>query len=164
MKTLYIMCGVVFTGKTTLAKAIAEAKDAELVSLDAITPEMTGFIEDQKEHYRRRKEMGLEQVTSLLANGKSVVYDSVNAKRKHRNEARGIAAANGAEAIVIFLDTPEEEQDRRRAENTKTDERHHVSQADIDKNRNDLERPNEDERVFIFTPETDLTSWLAKLP
>jgi predicted kinase len=164
MPMLYIMCGVAFSGKTTLAKAIAEAKGAELVSLDAITPEETGFTDDVRAHYRRRKEMGLEKVAVLLANGKSVVYDSVNTKRKHRDEARAIAAANGASAVVVFVDTPNDEQDARRLKNTATDERHHVSQEDIDKNRQDLERPGSDEETFVFTPGTDLAPWLARLP
>jgi predicted kinase len=164
MATLYIMCGVAFTGKTTLAKAIAASKDAELVSLDAITTEATGFADDQKAHYRRRKELGLDRVISLLAAGKSVVYDSVNTKRKHRDEARAIAVAHGAHAVVVYVDTPEPEQDRRRALNRETSGRHEVSQEDIDKNRRDLEPPSADEHAFVFTPGTDLDSWFAELP
>lgn len=43
MPTLYIMCGVGFSGKSTLAKKIAEHTGAMLVSQDAL------YFEKEKE-------------------------------------------------------------------------------------------------------------------
>ena len=78
-KTLYIMCGLGFSGKSTLAKKISEYKNAALVGQDAI------YFEKEKEldptltsaqEWELIWNIAIERVISELEKGKSVVYDS----------------------------------------------------------------------------------------
>lgn len=169
MPTLYIMVGVGFSGKSTLAQKIAEYLDIPLVSQDAIFHE----IEDRhtfdnnnpedKDKWRAVLDLSHERLSDFLSNGKSVVFDNVNLKLKHRNELRRIADKAGAKTVVIYLDTPEEILNKRQHDNKTTGERHDVKQKYLDDAKRQLEIPTADENTFVFTPETNLEDFLNKL-
>lgn len=70
--TLYVVCGIPASGKTTLAKTLAEQHNANVHSIDDIsgswgTPDIDG-------RFRRQ---WMENIKANLRNGKSVVCDSL---------------------------------------------------------------------------------------
>lgn len=167
IQTLYIMCGVGFSGKSTLAKKIAEYKNATLVSQDAIYFEKEkewNLKEESDEDWGKVLAVSKERIIKNLLDGKSVVFDYVNVAHNEREQLKNLASGFKAEAVVIFLDTSIEVQRERQVRNRETQERHQVKQEWLDEAIKNLEIPLESEHAFIFTPETDLTDWLNKLP
>ena len=160
------MCGLGFSGKSTLAKKISDYKNAALVSQDAI------YFEKEKEldpalssdqEWELIWSIAIERIVEQLKDGKSVVYDSTNTRREHRDRFRKIGAENSAKAVVVFLKTPDEVLLARQMKNKETKERHDVKQEYLDQARAEMEIPQSDENVFIFMPETNLGEWLREL-
>lgn len=163
---LYIMCGVGFSGKSTLAKKIAEHTGAVLVSQDALFFEKEKELnldQDSDEQWRMLLDICLERIKENLSAGKSVVFDNTNTKFEHREELRRLARSVGAETKVIFLDTPIEIQKERQNKNLETGERHTVKQEYLDQAIAELEVPNENENVLVFKPDTDIDEFLKNL-
>ena len=160
------MCGVGFSGKSTLAKKIAEYTGAVLVSQDALFFEKEKELEldqDSDEQWRMLLEMCLEKIKENLREGRSVVFDNTNTKFEHREELRQVAKSVEAETKVIFLDTPIKIQEERRNKNLEIEERHHVKQEYLDQAIQELEVPTEKENVLVFKPDTDLKEFLDLL-
>lgn len=167
MPMLYIMCGVGFSGKSTLAKQIAEHFHIPLVSQDGLYLEKKDELkidQDDDEQWRMLLDMCQERIKTHLAQGTSVVFDNVNLRREHRDELRVLAKAAGATTAVIFLDTPEAVLSARQEANKTSGEHHDVKQEYLDAAKRELEVPTDDENVFIFTPETNLAEFLSRLP
>ncbi|MBX4189880.1 ATP-binding protein [Candidatus Parcubacteria bacterium] len=167
MPILYIMVGVGFSGKSTLAKNISEYLKIPLVSQDALffekEKELNLDLDDEKQ-WEMLLNMCKQRIVKLLREGKSVVYDNVNLRRDHRDELREIAQEASAQTVVIYLDTPEETLNQRQDNNKVTKERHDVKQEYLDDAKAQLEIPTADENPYHFTPETDLNTFLQQLP
>ncbi len=167
VQILYIMVGVGFSGKSTLAKQIAENKKAVLVSQDDVWFEKEKeweINEDSDEDWERVIKISEQKVKEFLMQGKSVVFDHLNHQLGHREGLRKIADECGAKAVVIYLDTPQKVREERKNKNLKTQERHDVKQDYLDEAITELEVPKENEKVFVFKPETNLQDFLEKLP
>jgi predicted kinase len=167
MKKLYIMCGVAFSGKSTLAKKVAEYKRAVLVSQDQIWFQKKKELHldiDKDEDWDMVQQLSKEEVRQTLLNGHSVVYDDISLKYDNRESLREIAQECGAETVLIYLDTPRSVQQERQTKNAETKERHDVPEHIINWGLEELEIPQENEKAFVFKPETDIADWLSKLP
>lgn len=169
MKTpiLYIMVGVGFAGKSTLAKNISEHFKIPLVSQDALFFEKEkelNLSEDDDAQWRMLLDMCKQRIKELLTRGESVVFDNVNLKREHRDELREIAKEAGGKAVVVYLDTPEEILNKRQDRNKISRERHDVKQEYLDDAKKQLEIPTDDENAYRFTPTADLDDFLKELP
>ena len=164
-QVLYIMCGVGFSGKSTLAKKIAEYKNAVLVSQDGIYFESPdAFDQDNDNDWEKILTIAKTRIRENLEKGDSVVFDNTNTRRAHRDELRDIAKEYEAQTVVIYLDTSLETQVERQIKNKESAERHDVKQEYLDAARAELEIPASDENVFIFTPDTNINDWLKQLP
>ena len=167
MQKLYILCGVGFSGKSTLARKITEYKNAILVSQDDIWFEKAkecNLDEDSDEDWDMVLQISKQRVRDKLSHGNSVVFDHVNLRHSHREELRDVAKEYGAQAVVVYLDTSFDIQKERWLKNIETQERHNVEQKFLDEAIKELEIPHVSENTFIFTPDTDIAYWLDKLP
>src|SRR5713226_2922521 len=109
---VYIMCGLCFAGKTSIASEIASTLGyihldvdeiyLEKLALAAGTGQITGGVWDKafEECFRRS---GL-----FLTDEKTVVYDGANASLVERDEIRDFARRYNAGSLVIYVDVPEE--------------------------------------------------------
>ena len=166
-KTLYIVCGVGFSGKSTLSKKIAEYKNAVLVSQDNIYFEKEKKLnlnEDSDKDWKRVLDIAKSKIKYNLARDRSVVFDHTNLRHGFREKLRSMAKSSNAETVIIYLDTPLNVQIERRLKNQGIGGRHDVKQRHLDYAHATLEIPKKDENVFVFTPKTDLDSWLSNLP
>ena len=166
MPTLYIMCGVGFSGKSTLAKKIAEHTGAVLVSQDAMFFEKEKELNlnlDDDDQWRMLLDMCKERMLENLKQGRSVVFDNVNLRVSNRDELRELAKQANAETKIIFLDTPIEIQKERQLKNKETGERHDVKQEYLDDAIRELEVPGVEENTLVFKPDTDSGSFLDNL-
>lgn len=101
MITLYVFCGAPGSGKSTLSKQLAEEHDAERISFD-------------ERHYARHKEM-IPPIVEALANGKSVVADSLFVYAKERKLILDAVKGIPCRKVLVRMSTPLEECLRRNA-------------------------------------------------
>ncbi len=100
------MCGLAFSGKSTLSRKIADYISADLIAFDKL------WVEEDKEKpvpknaegWRQIRDLAKEKVLASLKAGKSVVYDDNNPKKEHREELRKVAKKVGVEAFVVYLE------------------------------------------------------------
>lgn len=163
---LYIMCGLAFSGKSTLARKIAEKTDSDLVAFDQlwVLKDKEKPISKDADGWRFIRKVAQEEVAKKLTDGKSVVYDDNNVKKEHRDELQRVAKNAGVGAVVVYLNTPLEIIRQREQANRTSHERHEVEPENFNTVLEQLEPPMELEgKVIEFTPETNLENFLDNL-
>lgn len=92
MKTLYVMCGIPGSGKSTFSRQIADRYNAVRLSLDEM-------------NYVRQFKL-IPHVIDVLNEGNSVVADSLYTQKQWRTEL--LEAVKGIECrrVLICMDTP----------------------------------------------------------
>ncbi|MFN8516565.1 MAG: ATP-binding protein [Thermomicrobiales bacterium] len=164
--TLYILCGLPFSGKSSLGEAIAAHTGSVVVSFDALYDahgEELGRRLDTLAVWRAIRELAGERIGALLGRGVSVVYDNTNFRVAHREAIRAVAEGVGARAVLIHVDTPLEVIAARRAANARTRERGDISDAALAYVRGVWQRPGESEGALVYRPEMELAGWLGRL-
>ena len=101
MQTLYVMCGVPASGKSTLSKKIANEQNLVRFSLDEM-----GYIRQHKL---------IPHVVDALKEGKSVIADSLYTKEKWRTELLQAVKFIGCRSVLLRMSTPLDECIRRNA-------------------------------------------------
>ncbi len=164
-KKLYIMCGLAFSGKSTLARKIAEYTKSNLIAFDTlwIEKDKEKPVPKNAEGWRYIRDAAQTGILTALRDGSSVIYDDNNPRKEHREELRNIAKKAGVELIIIYLDTPLDTIRTRENNNKVKAERHSVEPKNFEKVLADFERPTADENAMVFTPEMDVDSFLKKL-
>ncbi len=164
--TLYIMCGLAFSGKSTLAKVVAKHTGATLVGQDAIWFEQLEQAKQTGKEPTYLSVLGLSKskVAEALAQGQSVVFDNTNAGRSHRKEFRQIAKEHNAKAIIVYANTSDDEIKSRQEANKVTKHRHDPSESDMQTVRDHFEPPTQAENVVEYLPSDNLADWLKNLP
>ena len=122
---LLLCCGLMGSGKSVLAGALAQRAGLHVLSSDAIRKEFAGvrpapptpmtygeglYAPERIETTYRQM---FEQAESLLAEGHSVVLDASFILRRHRLQATQLAARVGAECCLVECWCPEDELRRR---------------------------------------------------
>lgn len=163
---LYVLCGLPFSGKTTLARQLARQLDLVHIEVDAVHQErgllaMGQSIEpaDWFAAYLR----SLRRTARALRQGRSVIFDATSHRREHRDRLRRLAQEHGATMTIIFLDVPREEIVRRRAENRRLPARPDVPDVDFDRVVRQFQPPLEREGAIRYAPGEPVEAWLMKL-
>ena len=80
MPTVFLMCGLTFSGKTTVAKRIASDFGCDYLSLDDINDErgLWGGHGIPAEEWERTHQIALERMSERLEQGSCVVVDDTN--------------------------------------------------------------------------------------
>src|SRR5229473_1887259 len=90
--TLYIMCGLPFSGKTVLATELSKRLDYQIVSIDSIREEKGFSWEDNdkvtSDDWENIFDESYARTLRYLGEGKSVIYDSANQDRISRDRLR----------------------------------------------------------------------------
>lgn len=164
--TLYAMCGLAFSGKSMLARRIADKLDAELVSLDAINHERglrggEGMTEAQWE------ETSMIAVARLAALMKTrrvpVVLDDTLSHRFLRDRYRGLAAEHDYAFVLVLVDTPLDVIEDRRRMNENTQIRHRVRDEVFAPHRAGFQYPTDDESAICLRRPDEIETWLMSL-
>lgn len=152
-KTLFILCGFPYAGKSYIAKQLIRETDATFISIDDIfhahgfdwdsnnLPDTEGWEQIFAESY--------EKTRRALMDGKNVLYDSTNQTLASRDKLREVAESVGAEAKVVFVKTPVEVVWQRWEENQKEPTRSVVRKELVQQTIDMFEEPSEDENVII---------------
>jgi predicted kinase len=164
-KWLLITCGYPFSGKTTLARAVAEELGFTLVSVDD-QHELRGVSADARVISERDWLHGYrsayEQARAAFGRGESVIFDSVGHLRRNRDRLRRIAHRSGAKSLVVVLAVTESEAMARLERNRANPIRPQVPSEGFAQIVLTFEPPNGDELQITFDPREDLRLWMSK--
>ena len=105
MATLYLICGLPGSGKTTIAKEIEQAQGALLLSEDAWMETLfhTGYDDEKRDTV---KAVQWEIAARVLELGRDVVLDWGFWSRAERDDFRARARALGVRTVLRFADVP----------------------------------------------------------
>ena len=110
--TLFLLCGKIAAGKSTLAKELAARHDAVLLIeddwLSKLYPGELSSIDDYVEYSSRLHTILAPHITAILNVGTSVVMDFPANTIKQRKRLFGIAQDSGARHELHFLDVPDD--------------------------------------------------------
>lgn len=161
--TLYILCGLPFACKTTLASVLVSRFGLHRVAIDAINSER-GLWDDEiglsPEESANTYHEAYRRIDADLGAGESVIDDSVNFTRRLRDQLRNIAQRRGARAVVVFVDVALDEARRRWRENRQTAVRDDVRDADFAHVADHFDPPQVDEEVLRYDGTVPLDVWI----
>lgn len=101
--TIYVMCGLAGSGKSTYIKNQLSGKD--IISLDDLRKKMTGSSGNQSANDEVRR-VAMEDLRVLLRKGEDVVYDATSYRSDFRTAVTDLAHAYGyASKIVMVVST-----------------------------------------------------------
>lgn len=106
--TLYLMVGYPGSGKTTTAKIIHELTGAEHIWADHERKKMFGMPTHSREESDKLYDALNLRAENLLAEGKSVVFDTNFNYMKDREHMRTIAARQHATTRLLWVITPKD--------------------------------------------------------
>src|SRR3989338_8176568 len=104
---LIIVCGLSGTGKTTIARLLAERTSAAHLRTDVIRKEVFWSPDYSEAEKEKVYKLMFERAQQLLKGG-SVVLDATFLKYRHRQTARKLALAAEAPFYIVEVVCPEE--------------------------------------------------------
>jgi len=105
--TLTLLCGLAFSGKSTLARRLVAGTDVRCVSLDEIIASRglpSGGEGLPAAEWIAAHRVACERVAALAAGGHGILVDDTNCYRWLRDSFRAVVAPYGYETLVLFLD------------------------------------------------------------
>lgn len=163
---LYILCGLPFSGKTTLAKKLTEKLNLEYVSIDEIKF-AHGFpwTEDSaitSHDWDKIFAEAYQKSAIFLKAEKSVLYDSANQDKISRDKLRKLALEIGVKSKVIWLDIPLEIIRLRYEENKTTQKRFHLPENLFQAALDTYQPPSKGEQLIPYTTNTNFENWVKE--
>jgi predicted kinase len=163
-RVMIALCGLAFSGKSTIARRVAPELDCALISYDAINA-ARGFdggtvIADVE--WEKTSMMAAVQARTTLTAGRGVVIDDTFSHRFLRERFRKLAQSVGVPFVLLFVDTPMSVIEARIADNTRTDARTHIAPSVFAHHRDRFQFPDPDENAVRLVSSADLDRWLAE--
>ena len=162
MPTLYLLCGMPFSGKTTLGKIISQHISSAYVSLDKINESrgLRGGDGIPVEEWEKTHSIAMSQIQALMPTSQDIVLDDTNCFRWLRDRFRQLATEHNYQTTVVFVDVSVSEIRQRMLANQKTQTRHMVKPEIIKEMTKTFEPPAEDENVIRYGGEQPINKWI----
>jgi len=163
MKTLYLLCGMPFSGKTTLAKSVSEHLHCPYISLDEINEQrgMKGGDGIPVEEWEKTHSIAINVLYELMPTEQDIVLDDTSCFRWLRDRYRTIGNQYSYQTIIVYLDIPLLEIRKRMQENEKTKVRLSVRQDIIEVMAKTFEQPQVDEIAVRYTLGQSIQEWIT---
>lgn len=161
---LVLLCGLSFSGKSTVARAIQAELGAVVVSLDEINARrgLHGGQGMPLAEWQRTHEIASAEVTAALRPGTTVVVDDTSSPRFLRDGWRTLAAGAGAAFTLVFVATDRVEARARRDRNRDQCSRPDVSDPVFDDHADNFEPPQPDECAIRVGTGQDVREWVRQ--
>ena len=162
---LLIACGYPFSGKSTLAMRIADMIDCEIVSVDDLHTRHGVNIETDSVRDRDwllAYKSAYQDTEHHLAEGRSVIFDSIGYMRKDRDRLRRLADRHESESLMIWLDVPVSVARQRLERNRSLRNRPNVPIGNFERIVSEFEPPSPDEAHITYGPASDHTEWVQQ--
>ena len=164
--TLYILCGLPFSGKSVLARRLCARFGYPVVNIDEIKL-AHGFpwTEDSPitpADWERIFGESYERTRALLQGGHSVIYDCANLDRSGRDTLRNVAEKAGCASRLIWVDVPADVARERWRRNRQTRQRFDLPEALFESALAAFERPSADEGAVVYALTDDVHAWIDK--
>ena len=104
---LIMICGLPGTGKSTLAKAVAEKIGAVHISSDTVRMKLLKERTYSEEEKEKIYDLMLKEAENLLKEGKTIVLDATFYKKKLRELVKGIAEKAESKFFIVECITEE---------------------------------------------------------
>jgi len=151
--TLYILTGLPFSGKSTLAEKLSEALQMKVVSYDHDIYEYYQHIvplgTSKAEEYELIQAIAHEHLRALLDRGESIIYDDLNLEESDRQKVQETAHACHAKSVIIYTNTPLDVIQERRKANSTTNGRGHSSENTMQLDISLFQPPLPEEGVWV---------------
>lgn len=160
------MCGIPFSGKSTLAIELARHGGCSVVSVDRIVRELAidlGPEGGKQRGWARAMAEALQRSRELLTDGESVVYDNANHTRRNRDRCRRLAAHAGARFGCVWVDVDRSTAHRWLLENRTRPTRSNVPDAAFRQIADEFEPPSDEPDVIRWRPGTDVDELVCML-
>ena len=162
---LYILCGLPFAGKSSLARALAARLVLTNIAIDAINDERGlghGAAPISPEEWDGTYAEAFRRLDAALMAGGSVIFDAASFTRRQRDDLRQIAARHNACARVLWVDVPAAVATARWRRNRETGERYDVRDDDFAQVVERFEPPAPDEDALRYDQSLPLDVWIER--
>jgi predicted kinase len=153
-RTLFILCGFPYAGKSYVATQVQTKTDITFVSIDDIF-HARGFDWNSNtlpnvDTWEQIFSESYEQTKRALMAGKNVLYDSTNQTVASRDRLREVVKSVSANTKVIYIKSPVEVIWKRWEDNQQNPTRSVVSRELVQQTINMFEEPTENENVLVI--------------
>lgn len=166
MPTVFLMCGLSFSGKSTLAHYLVESFELEYISLDDINRERGlgfgghGIAEQQWEESHH---IAHQRLRALMERGVSVVIDDTYCFHWLRERVRNIANEYYYTTKVIYLDIPIDIIRNRIRENMLSKQRATIYPEIFNQLVHVFEAPTDEENMMTYSNEETFAEWVTTM-
>jgi predicted kinase len=162
---LYILCGLPFAGKTTLAKELEKRFGFVHIDIDQINTMFGVGLRGEpisSEEWERTYTEGYKQLEDALDAGQSIIFEGANFTKELRDRIRAIAGKRGVVSRVIYVDISESEARQRLQHNRGTQQRYDVRDDNFALVATYFELPAEEEQVIRYNQSQPLDEWIKQ--
>jgi len=164
---LIAMCGMPFSGKSVLARALGRELHIRVLSYDAeiylpskdLVPAGASLADESDfiQGIARRR------IAEILDTGTSLIYDDLLLGREDRRKLAAMAEQHRTRLILVYLDTPLTTIEQRRENNSRTRARTSVPESVMEMDAVLLEPPGDSEEPVRVAPGDVLPEILARI-
>jgi predicted kinase len=163
---LYILCGLPFSGKTTLAKKLVAKLGFIRIDLDEVKFELfgQGIKDDQIDQsgWDRVYQAMYQNIKTALLKGDTVIHDTGNFTKSERDLVKKIADDLNLKPLTIFVNTPLAVAKNRWLKNKITKKRFDIAEASFADCARELEPPAPSEPHLVFNYNDSVDDWINK--
>lgn len=164
--THYLLCGIPFSGKSTLGRLLADKLGMVHVNLDDVKRDM-GYGDVSDDDVPDEVWDSIFKETDLrtlkaLKKGVSVAHETAWVTKEWRNRSRKLAGDAGFGTKVIWIQTPLELVLERQARNKITKERYDTQDQEFQGYVDEFEGPTTDEEVLIYDGVEPMADWIER--
>lgn len=162
MKNFILICGLPYSGKTTIAKQIEKSLGYKRITVDDFVPKL-GFdlnIPISERQWKTIYESAENELENCFRNSTNVIFDATNLHKNYRDKLKKLAKKYSFLTKVIFVNTPIDLIYKRHKD---TNNRHKVQTKDLEEDIRKFTKPEKDEKLIEINDRNHINSIIILL-